>query len=470
MPTTAQADTERIVIPRSLRRPIKVRISDKDSGRLHEFLAHTPLRVGAGHDCDVQLAGEGSPDTLFELLPVDGPTKLSVPARFRPVPEQYEVSIDGQPLQGDMQELRPGTRVNIRDRTSSQHVDLIVDEPRSGARKKQWLGAAFGLLLFSAMIYGAYLFRSIDDTNERISQTEMRLTEAESRSEKINHQIAGIIEQVNSSQIAVGAALDEVRMVQRRSQRELKADFEQRMRQITAQSQLALSNLAKEDTAGRQALAQQTNERVNALQQEISGKLVDGIARFKTLEEQVYQRHAAQIESLAVKESRFKRVLPVASKAVLYVRSQFTAIFTTTGETRSFDSSGTAFLVSENGLAIAPLHVLEPWRFDEDFLALRELGVIELEPHSVTRHIWLADEQVVQPDSPTNPSLENAFSEDNPERAMIILHKPPLETVTKLVATPLGVIEIQRPMPGPNHWMRYWWSGIRWVGSIPVVR
>lgn len=324
-----------------MRRPVRVRISDSASGSLREYVAHTPLRVGYGADCDVRLEGDGGPDTLFEFLPVQGPTKISMPVRYTDISDHIDVSVNGEPYQGTPQELQPGTRVRIRDRAAAAHIDLVVDQPSFWSRHRALLTGLGLLVMAVVLVYGAYLFRSIEDAEQRIDIAESRLEQAESQTSRIGEQLAA------------------------------------------------------------------------------AGK-------------------------------RFQQMLPLARESVVYIRTGFSARLLPTGESRRFESSGTAFVVAANGLAVAPLHVLEPWRFDEEFLSLLALGVVELQQDTIRRDVWLSGAQVTDPQDDEKYLVESAYSDNASDRVLKILHREQLDTATKLVPTPLGVAEIQRPVAGPT--------------------
>ena len=443
--------TSPIVLSKRLRRPVRVRVSDRGSGRKQVFVVDKPFRVGYGSGCELHLAGPDGPETLFEFAPVEGPTRLSTPLDAQEIDRRVDLLVDGQRYHGQQQDLHPGTRIQVHDRLNEKRFDLVVDEPSFWLRNIRSLSILGLIAALAATIYGTYLFQRLGETNQRLKDTELRLTAAEAEARRTDEQLATIIEQVDARTLATRRALTEVRSASEKAQRALRDEFSLGLKRITEDSNRALASIAKNDAEALARLSEETDERVLRLRETVSEKLVHAFERLKLVEQRVLVQHASRIDALEVKPARFQRILAQATDAVLFVHTRYTIRNMLTGEDQPLESTGTAFLIGPAGLAVAPRHVFEPWLFDHDFLALQELGLISLVSSSPVRHVWLPHEQVIDTDTTPHRYLtDGAFNDQAKTQTLLVLHHPELKTSKKVVPAPLGVVEVESPLAGPS--------------------
>ncbi|MGB7299390.1 MAG: trypsin-like peptidase domain-containing protein [Burkholderiaceae bacterium] len=397
------------------------------------------------------MTGDHGPDTLFEFSPVLGPARLSTPRPLGEVEEHVELLIDGRRFEGVTQELKPGTRVQIHDRATDESFDLLVDEPPFWVRRlRVWLILGLSVAVGFAL-YGAYVYQLLGTTEKRLTQAETRLADAEQDAQRIDAQLAQTMARFESRELAIDRAFSEIRATQDQSQARLRAEFSAGLKAITTESQLALSQTAELDYQAREAIAAEAARRVESLRQEVSDKAVTAFDRFRKIEQEVFVRNAQRLDTLEVQGKRFKKILADSTKAVLFVWTRYSARLGISDEEKEVYSAGTAFLLDTNGLAVAPQHVFEPWRYDDEFLALNALGLIELVPGSVVRYVWLAGQQVIEPGSqPANYLTDKAFSDESEARRLLVLHRPEPKTASRLVTTPLGIAQIDKPLAGPS--------------------
>lgn len=428
-----------------------MRVSDRGSGRERLFVGDKPFRVGYGSGCELHLAGNDGPETLFEFAPVEGPTRLSTPLNAQEIDRRIDLLVDGQRYHGQQQDLHPGTRIQVHDRLNEQRFDLVVDEPSFWLRHIRSLSILGLIATISATFCGIYLYQRLDETNKRLKDTELRLSAAETETRRTDEQLAAIIEQVDARTMATRHALTEVRSASEQSQRALRDEFSLGLKRITEDSKRALASIAQNDADALARLSEETDQRVLQLRETISEKLVHAFERLKLVEQQVMVQHASRIDVLEVKPARFQRILARTTEAVLFVHTRYIIRNLMTGEDRPLESTGTAFLIGSAGLAVAPRHVFEPWLFDNDFLALQAFGLISLVAASPVRHVWLPHKQVLETDSTPHRYLtDHAFSDQAVSPTLLVLHQPELKTSKKVVPAPLGVVEVESPLVGPS--------------------
>lgn len=451
METPTKPRQSRIVIPRLARRPIRISVSDRDSGKRYTYRFQQPLRLGYGQGCEVDLHGGPGPEVLFELERAQGPVRLSTALPLEDLQERVLLSVDGKPLSTPVQDLRPGSRVEIVDRVTNRRYDVVVDPDPFWMVHPPFL---IGVLLIAVTIgaaYGTYLYRQLRDAESRQIATERRLEIAESGAKRTEQRLEEALQRMESRQLAMEEAIGEIRALHETAQRDLRNEFGSRLVQITDRARENLSRISEQDTQAREHLAEETETRIAALRQEVSDKLVATYQRFKAMEAEALTTLTARVESIEVEGARFKRILADTQDAIVFVRTTYQAELTRDGEVQEFTSFGTAFLLEPSGLAVAPQHVLFPWRYERELLVLEALGLVRVDADSVRWALWTTGERVIDPGADTLAYLtETAYQNVLEDRAMRFLYAPEPTLGEAMVSSPLGYVSIALPLPGPS--------------------
>lgn len=441
----------RIILPWRMRHAIRVSVTGDGDGKTHEYQVVPPCRVGNRKDCEIPLTGAEAPDTLFEFSPATHPIRLSVPVRDDRSRNNYQISLDGEPLIDDVLDLKPGSVIDITDSDGQQRIKLTVDVPESWS--KRWM--TFYVVLLAGVValggYGIYTYQSLSDTEVRISSTEERIRETEHGIAEQHVRIDEALEQFRTQQVAVNNTFQEFDNVQRASLTELRTEFSERLRDITIEARETQSRIAKEDVQAIAALTQETENKIGQLRIDITEKLLESSEKIKQAQEEVLLRNAQRLESLEVEGDLFKSILANSSDAVVFIKTSYNMEMLNTGERTTREITGTGFTISSTGLTLAPQHVMKPWLYDKTILSMQSFGIVKVLPETVIHTIWTAQQQVLLPDKePFEYLTEDAFSTTNAKSAVLVLYAPEPKTVTEQVSTPFGIVEIEAPVAGPT--------------------
>lgn len=438
----------RIWLPRKYTHPIRVRVSSEESQTPQEYQLIPPFKVGHGEGCEVQLPGSFGPDMLFEFESVDNPVKVSTPVGFDDA-KDYQIFVDGEPTDSTQMQLHAGSKVKIVDGSNNREVELTVGVPDTWVDKFRSLYVLLvmlAILLFGTAAFFLHWFQSADDrlaiTETRIEQTQHELSEQQTS-------IKQILSNFNARQTELESAVQKIEQIQDTELSSIRREFFDRMNAITAEATENLSTLKAADFQAREELAKQTENSISALKSELSGNMLDSLESFKQAQTELYFMNAQRLEALEIKEDRFKDVLSNSLNSIIFIRSNYTMKLTEQDERKEFNSVGTGFIVSENGLAIAPQHVMRPWRYEEEILTMQAMGLVELQPVSVDYAIWTAQQQVIREnDDGTEFLVQDAFSSQRSERGVYPIYIPNPETATRHVPSAFGIVELHMPLAG----------------------
>ena len=178
--TDRTRDTKnRIILPWRMRHAIRVSVTGDGDGETHEYQVVPPCRVGHGKGCEIPLSGAQAPDTLFEFSPTTRPIRLSIPVRDDANRNNYQITLDGEPLIDDALDLKPGSVIDITDNDGQQRIKLTVDVPESWSNRLMIFYAVLLAGVVALVGYGIYTYQSLSETEVRISSTEERIRETE---------------------------------------------------------------------------------------------------------------------------------------------------------------------------------------------------------------------------------------------------------------------------------------------------
>lgn len=410
-----------------------------------------PFRLGYGSDCDVRLeGGSGGPEVVFEVERAQGPLLV---ARAVPVEEfdrYVELRINGEPLRHPVQQIEPGSRLDVVDKSTDRRYSVVV-HPRPAYLKPRYLALAIAVLALIGMGVGAYLYFSLRVTQEDISRTEARVTQAEADVADTEARVRESLTRIAAGEAELSRAIVELRALQDASERKIRLDFTDRLAEIDRQNREDLSRLAQEDTRGRAQLAERTRADVALLREEFSDRMVESYRDIKALETRMHESMAEQAAALAPPGERFKQILGTASRAVIFIRTDYEVELERSGETSTSRTLGTGFVVNDSGLAISAQHVLFPWRYDRQLLVLEEFGLARVLPESVRWSVWLAGVQVIENEADLASFDESTgYHADSSEKPVRLIHVREARLSPELVQAPIGVIEVPVPVPGPS--------------------
>ncbi len=428
-----------------------MRVLDRQSGRRYEFDFEHPFRLGYGKDCDLFLDGGPGPAVLLELERARGPVRLSTQVPIEGLGDRIALSVNGKPIEDGVQDLRPGSRLEVFDRATHRGYDLTVEPLPAWGVRASFLATALLVATVIGAGYTAYVFSELRDAELRLTAAETRLRLTEGATHRAERRLEDVARGLATAQLAMEQAMREAKAAHVASQRDLREEFNLRFQAITERTRVTLSQLSDEDMSARQRLSAQTQASIAVLREEVAEKLLSAYQRFKRLEEELAATVASRMEALEPEGEKFKRVLATTTDAVLFVRTDYEAELVSTGETRAFNSIGTGFLLETSGVGVTAQHVLFPWRHETELLVLAELGLARVNEDSVKWSFWTTGEQVMEPsvDAPRVMS-ENAYRNVLEPRAMHFVYAPPVSFTREVVASPLGFVEVPVPLPGSS--------------------
>ena len=287
--------------------------------------------------------------------------------------------------------------------------------------------------------YGSYVYTVLSSARQQLVVTQERLSQTEAGMERATIQLRDALRRIDSAQAQLSGAISELRLVQEASNRDIRMDFDHRLSDISNRARENLARLSEEDTRAREQLERDTRENIATLRQEFSAKMVDTYQSFKGLEGRLFLTLASRLESIELEGERFKRILLTARDAVVFIHTRYEVEFIESGETKEYDSFGTGFLISADGLGLTAQHVLFPWRYEREFLLLKELELARIVPGTVRWSMW--------PTGTPVSDLESAYHSDRDDRSLRFLYSPEINVAEELASTPVGMVKVPVPVP-----------------------
>jgi len=442
-----------IHMPRRYTHPIRVRITQSDDAdkTVQEYKLNAPFSIGYGDHCEVKLPKGEGPDRLFEFAPMENSSAISIPLEQAIERGGFDIYVDGESVSDSKVEIEPGSSVKIFDKECKQEVELSVEAMqhwKSHVRPLYWIS---GLLLALMCIAGYVVFKNFQSTEERLEETESRLTKTETSLSDKNVQLEEIVKQFDSRQLKIEHSLEEITAFQNSETAQIRNDFSSQLKAINESTQQSLSSIAESDRSAREQLLTDARNEIAALEAEMSDRLITTTEQIKTAQRDLFVLNTARIESLEQASTLFKDILLESQKSVIYIRTTYSVESEMTDKRAEMESFGTGFTIDSNGLSIAPQHVLKPWLYDDNMLAMQEIGMLNIVEGSVTYTIWTSEEQVIEQQETTDElhyQTETAFSSDKDIRGVTVLYSPLPETAPTVMASVIGAVTIDKPLVG----------------------
>jgi S1-C subfamily serine protease len=412
------------------------------SGKRRAGVVEQPLRLGYGEECELALEGGEGPPVLFEVHKLPGPLQIATRVPPADMANYVELRVDGAPLDEPVRALRPGSRVDVLDKGTQRRYTLLIEPPSPWLVRPRFLAVAMVILTVLGAGYGTYLYLEIEGarsslsrTESRVEQAEVGLREAQTRIESTQDRLAGAVRALQRERDA--------------SEQAVRTEFQARLDAMGQRARQSLEQISEEDVQAREALRREMASGLDALREDFTVRMMESYRRFKDDERAMLDSVAARMEALEPETERFKRVFAAARDAVVFVHARYTVRFLRTGEEQSYDSFGTGFLVTADGLALTAQHVLFPWRYERELVMLGLLDAVEVPDDQVRWSVWLTGEPVLDAESDEfELRRDTAFRSDGDERTVRFVYAPEPVVSAELVASPLGVVELEMPQPG----------------------
>ena len=424
---------------RTADKPIRLEVQDGAEARPHKESFREPIRCGYGEDCALPMIEGTGPDVIFELSRTPDAVHLSTPLAPEQLQDHVELFVDGEPFRMPAGDLKSGSRLEIVDKHSDRRYSLVIDPISQWFVRRRFLAGAILVLTLVGGGYGSYVYTVLSSARQQLVVTQERLSQTEAGMERATIQLRDALRRIDSAQAQLSGAISELRLVQEASNRDIRMDFDHRLSDISNRARENLARLSEEDTRAREQLERDTRENIATLRQEFSAKMVDTYQSFKGLEGRLFLTLASRIESIELECERFKRILLTARDAVVFIHTRYEVEFIESGETKEYDSFGTGFLISADGLGLTAQHVLFPWRYEREFLLLKELELARIVPDTMRWSMW--------PTGTPVSDLESAYHSDREDRSLRFLYAPDINVAEELASTPVGMVKVPVPVP-----------------------
>lgn len=441
-----------IQLPRRLKPPVRVRIThDAANEPVKEYTLGVPFSIGYGEGCEIKLPKGRGPERLFEFSPSNHSSHISLPLKDVLENGDFEIYINDERFEGNNLSIKPGSTVRILDKEDDQEVELFINSADGWKSHLMSLYTISALLFLTVLTIGLLMYRSYQKTDERLVQTETRLTLTEAELSDWNSVLKQTIDQFEQQQLKLEHSLVEISNIQAQVVADLQSEFSSKLEQIKTNAHESLSRIAEEDQSARELLRVETGKKISELESDMSSRFINTLEQFKAAQEDLFILNTARIETLEQESSLFKEILLDAQKSVVFIRTTYMVKATSNGQKREVEYFGTGFTIDPSGLSIAPQHVLKPWMYDDNMLALTTLGQVEVLVDTVNYSVWTSEEQVLKAgNGGLNKEYltDTAFRSGNRERGFVLLFTAEPETGMQMLNTPFGAIPVEKPLVG----------------------
>ncbi len=433
---------------RSTDRPIHVRFQDAADHRLLKGEFPQRLRCGFAVDCEMCLPEGTGPDVLFELSRDGRTLRFSTELPPEELNKYVTVSVDGKTIEAPEEHVRPGSRLDVVDKSGHRLYSLVADVLTPWYIRRQFLAVAMLLLTVIGSGYAGYVYTVLKQARMQLVSTEQRLAQAEADMQRTQSRVQDTLRRLESTESQLSGAITELQLLQEASSRDIRVEFDRRLNEISSRARENLARLSEEDTRAREELEQETQERIASLRDDFSSKMVDTYKNFKDLEGRLFESVKSQIKSQEPEGELYKRILQDASESVVFIHTQYKVEITRSNEISEYNSFGTGFVIAEDGLGLTAQHVLFPWRYEREFLMLKELGLVKYVPDSVRWSVWLTGSTVMDESTKEKEiSAETGYRSDRDEKGLRFLYSPQINVSEELASTPAGMVMVPVPMP-----------------------
>ncbi len=426
---------------RSTDRPIHVRFQDAADHRLLKGQFPQRLRCGYAEDCEMRLPDGSGPDVLFELSRDGRILKFSTQLPPHELKNFVTVAVDGKSIEEPERHLRPGSRLDVIDKSGRRLYSLVADVLTPWYIRRQFLAVAMLLLTVVGSGYAGYVYTVLKQARIQLVNAEQRLARTETR-------VMDTLRRLESTETQLSGAITELQLLQEASNRDIRVEFDRRLNDISSRARENLARLSEEDTRAREDLEEETQRRIASLREDFSSKMVDTYQNFKELEGRLLESVKSQIKSQEPEGELYKRILETASDSVVFIHTSYKVEITRSNEISEYNSFGTGFLIAEDGLGLTAQHVLFPWRYEREFLMLKELGLVKYVPDSVRWSVWMTGSTVMNESKDEKEiSSDTGYRSDQDVKGLRFLYSPQINISEELASTPAGMVMVPVPVP-----------------------
>ncbi len=426
---------------RSTDRPIHVRFQDAADHRLLKGQFPQRLRCGYAEDCEMRLPDGSGPDVLFELSRDGRILKFSTELPPHELKNFVTVAVDGKSIEEPERHLRPGSRLDVIDKSGRRLYSLVADVLTPWYIRRQFLAVAMLLLTVIGSGYAGYVYTVLKQARIQLVNAEQRLARTETR-------VMDTLRRLESTETQLSGAITELQLLQEASNRDIRVEFDRRLNDISSRARENLARLSEEDTRAREDLEEETQRRIASLREDFSSKMVDTYQNFKELEGRLLESVKSQIKSQEPEGELYKRILETASDSVVFIHTSYKVEITRSNEISEYNSFGTGFLIAEDGLGLTAQHVLFPWRYEREFLMLKELGLVKYVPDSVRWSVWMTGSTVMNESKDEKEiSSDTGYRSDQDVKGLRFLYSPQINISEELASTPAGMVMVPVPVP-----------------------
>jgi S1-C subfamily serine protease len=434
---------------RSTDRPIHVRFQDAADHRLLKGDFPQRLRCGFAKDCEMCLPEGTGPDVLFELSRDGRTLRFSTELAPEELNRFVTVSVDGKAVEEPETHVRPGSRLDVIDKSGHRLYSLVADVLTPWYVRRQFLAVSMLFLTIVGSGYAAYVYAVLNQARIQLVSAEQRLSRAEASVQRTQSRVMDTLRRLESTENQLSGAIAEVQLLQEASNRDIRVEFDRRLNEISARARENLARLSEEDTRAREELEQETQQHISALRDDFSSKMVDTYKNFKDLEGRLFESVKSQINSQEPEGELYKRILQTARESVVFIHTEYKVEIVKSKEISDYNSFGTGFVIAEDGLGLTAQHVLFPWRYEREFLMLKELGLVKYVPDSARWSIWMTGSTVMDESTEEKEiTTETGYRSDQDEKGLRFLYSPKINISEELASTPAGMVMV--PVPAPD--------------------
>ena len=154
-------------------------------------------------------------------------------------------------------------------------------------------------------------------------------------------------------------------------------------------------------------LHEEQSERDNRTRLELRNLLSGSLEELDTMWSGRFDELSKKTKSDA---DTFRQIQQQADHSIFLIHSRFRYTMHDDGITTEHRGTGwgTGFVISKNGHLVTNKHVVHPWKFDPDLMAMEALGDVKVLPETLELYAWSVGESCVTAEG--KPRLDTGFS------------------------------------------------------------
>jgi S1-C subfamily serine protease len=328
-----------------------------------------------------------------------------------------------RPAAGEWRDLRlkaPGAAL--------RPLQLFLRMLAFGHRHLGLLLAGVALLTVALGGLGIHFYRTLQDTRHQLAANQLRLYDA--------------VERNLQSEQRIGMALLTLKQERSAVNHQLANALQRGLTDLQTRTDEHLSSLISRNGADNSRQSEEVRVQMDSMRSEMMSEY----ERLRSQGEALIASLSSRAEAVRGNGAAFKSAFIQASKAILYIRTEYRVRLKLTGEERNLIGFGTGFFISPSGIALSAQHVIYPWRYEKILRASLEAGMVELIPGTHTVTVWMANQRVLTGDDSARSFLpQNAYQMGSHRRELSLLYSGDRHETLESVATPMGTYNLKMP-------------------------